>query len=143
MRDKRTGLPAAGAWAAVFATATFAFIAMLSIGILVAPVAIGLAYLVNARFRSSPESTIGGPVGAGTILLWIAYRHRDYPGPCPGGGAMSRGMEVVSAGGRSVMKLEMSCGGLDPRPWLAVGVLLVAIGLGVALAHRRRAASRG
>jgi hypothetical protein len=60
--------------------------------------------------------------GAGGLLLYIAYVQRDGPGT-----------HCVTT------PTSVSCGeSLDPRPWLAAGLVLVAVSLAGTVAARRR-----
>jgi hypothetical protein len=126
MRD-RTGWQSFAEWALALALLSFAIIAAASIGMFVFPFAIVALVFAERRNRSWPEPLMGGLVGIGSVLLFVAYRNRHYA-PCPPG--------------RFPMRLahgeHFSCGGFDPMPWLAVGALLTAAGLVSYLVSMRR-----
>lgn len=116
-----------GAWVLTGAALTFSFLTGLSIGIFVLPFAIGLLVLVVRRSPQLPEAA-GLVSGIGVILLVVAFLHRAYE-PCPASGVLR-----LQPGQTSV-----SCGGLDPQPWLAGGLAVFAAGCVVyALTARAR-----
>jgi hypothetical protein len=113
----RSGWNSFAEWALALALLSFALIGAASIGRFVFPFAIVALVLAERRNRPWPEPLMGGLVGIGAVLLFVAYRNRNYA-PCPPG--------------RFPMRLahgeHFSCGGFDPMPWLAIGALLTAAG---------------
>jgi hypothetical protein len=77
-------------------------------------------------------------VGIGAALLFVAFRNRDsYYGECPPGPVVIGPDEAL-----------FECGGLDPRPWLVLGiacalaaVLVLALRRSAPLLRRRRRSS--
>jgi hypothetical protein len=117
------------AWSLVGAALGFSFLTGLSIGLLLLPFALLLLWLVvylSPRWRES----IGFLEGVGLLLLVIAYLHRGDQ-PCAPNGALQIG---PSRAGQSI-----SCGGLDPHPWLYAGLALAALAA-MAYAVARRVA---
>ena len=125
-RASRTGWRALLEWALAFALFALTLIGAASIGIFVAPFAIGAVVLAVRRNRDWPEAALGGLTGVGAVCLFIAYRNRNYS-PCPPPGTTVR----LARGG------HFSCGGLDPVPWLTIGVALAGVGLAGYLAFRQ------
>lgn len=114
----RVGWQPLGEWSLGFGLLALAAIGVMSIGIFILPVAIGALIIARKRNRLSPEGPTGGLVGVGSVCLFIAYLHRS-DSPCPARG----GTIWVERGDFG------SCGGLDPMPWLKVGVTLTVLGL--------------
>jgi hypothetical protein len=119
------------AWAAAGATFTFSLLTGLSIGLLVLPFAAALLLVVATRSPHVREA-LGFVLGVGAVLLLIAFVNRDYR-PCPSGGLS---IPPGAPAGTSV-----SCGGVDPEPWLWSGVVVATIGV-AAYALARRLTSR-
>src|SRR5215208_455167 len=113
-------------WAAAFALLALAVVGAMSIGIFVVPFAIAAIVLAARRNCRWPEAALGAFLGVGSLCLFIAFLHRD-DSPCPAARTLVR----VRPGER------LSCGGLDPVPWLAIGLLLAAVGLGGYLLFHR------
>jgi len=113
----RSGWQSFAEWALALALLSFALIGAASIGVFVFPFAIAALVFAERRNRAWPEPLMGGLVGIGSVLLFVAYRNRHYS-PCPPG--------------RFPMRLahgeHFSCGGFDPMPWLAIGALLMGAG---------------
>ena len=101
------------AWAAAGALLTFSFLAGFSIGLFVLPLAAALTIWV-ARSAPGWAEAVGFAAGLGTMLLLVGLLNRDYS-PCPAGGLS------LPPGSSSV-----SCGGLDPAPWLYSGLIVAA-----------------
>jgi hypothetical protein len=105
------------AWSLVGAALAFSFLTGFSIGVFLLPFALlllGLVVYLSPRF---PES-IGFFEGVGLLLLVIAYLHRGDQ-PCSPDGMLQIG---PSRAGESI-----SCGGVDPHPWLYAGLALAAL----------------
>ena|SRR5881396_2982855 len=120
----RSGWASFGEWAVALALLTLSGLGAATIGIFVFPFAILALLLAARRNRPLPE-LLGGLVGVGSILLFVAYRNRNYL-PCPAGPM------------RLTQGQHFSCGGFDPTPWLALGLLFVASGFAGYLVFRRR-----
>jgi len=73
-----------------------------------------------ARTRNGRRSLFGLLAGAGLLCLYVAYVQRDGPGTTCWHTATAAGCDQH----------------LDPIPWLAVGVLLVAAALLGQMRHR-------
>ena len=111
------------AWLAVGVALAFLLVAF--VGLLILPfVAAGVA-LLAVRHRLD-RSAWGLICGAGLLCLYVAYLQRRGPGTIAWHSATAAGAETY----------------LDPRPWLAAGVLLVLVG-GAAFISRQRRISRG
>ena len=130
----RTGWGSLLEWAFAFALLALTVIGAASIGIFVAPFAIVATIFAVRRNRDWPEAPLGGLVGVAAVCLFIAYRNRrEYP-PCPPPGTrirVARGEHFACHGG-----------GLDPLPWLLIGLSLAGAGLvGYLLFRRHRGAA--
>ncbi|MEJ7825587.1 MAG: hypothetical protein WKF48_09170 [Solirubrobacteraceae bacterium] len=95
------------------------------IGVLLLPIGLLTAFLLTRSIRVWPE-ILGLLEGVAAVFLAIAALNVGSR-PCP-----SRGELVTDEG-------SVSCGGLDPWPWLIIGLLLA---FGAAVAYRRVARSR-
>ena len=105
------------AWSLVGAGVGLSFLTGFSIGLLLLPFALVLLWLVLYRSPRWRES-LGFFEGVGFLLLAIAYLHRsDHP--CAPSGALQI---APSSPGQSI-----SCGGLDPHPWLYSGLVIAAL----------------
>ena len=104
-------------WGVAGALLAFAGIGMMSIGWFIMPFAVWAFYHASARYRFFPEGISGALLGASAVILFIAFLHRGDV-PCPSSGSI-----IVFRGDRG------SCGGLDPMPWLRVGLTVMAIGI--------------
>ncbi len=123
---RRTSWRALLQWALALGLVAFTLVALASIGIWVAPFALAAIAMVMRRNRSWPDAALGGSIGVGSVCLLVAYLNRAYS-PCPRAGTTIR----LSAG------QHFSCGGFDPVPWLAIGLVLGAAGLVGALVLSR------
>jgi hypothetical protein len=92
---------------------------MWTIGMFIMPFAIWAFYHASARYRFFPEGISGAFLGVGVIILFIGFLHR-HDVPCPTSGSL-----IVFRGDHG------SCGGLDPMPWLRVGLTAMAIGIAI------------
>src|SRR2546430_6704108 len=119
------------AWSLVGGALAFSFLTGFSIGLLLLPFALLLLWLVLYLSPRWPES-IGFVEGVGLLLLVIAYLHRDDRA-CPANGTVQIG---PSSTGESI-----SCGGLDPHPWLYSGLVIAALAA-MAYAVARRVADK-
>ena len=130
---KRVGWWAFAEWALALALLGFALIALASIGMFIFPFALLAIALAARRNRAWPEGAMGGPTGVGIICLYVAFVQRGYS-PCPEMPIRIR----VYPGERG----SFSCGGLQPLPFLTVGLLLVLAGVvGYLVLRRRRLAA--
>lgn len=120
------------AWTLAGAMMSFSLLAGFSIGLFVLPLA---AAVMLWTVRRSPHAVeaVGLFAGTGIVLLVIAFINRGYTG-CPAGG--------LSIGTDAPAGTAVSCGGLDPHPWLVAGVAFTAAGLALYGAHRLRLARR-
>jgi hypothetical protein len=118
-QDARSQLPWFFAWAAVGAGVALAVSAL---GVFAVPLAL-LAAATLVVTHHSGRSAFGIPAGMGLLSLYVAYVQRQGPGTVYWHTATSSGSAQY----------------LDPRPWLAAGVLLVAAGVGGFVWRPRRA----
>ncbi len=123
MKD-RIGWQSFAEWAVAFGLLSLAVLGAMSIGIFVLPFGIAAVVFAARRNLAWPETLMGGLVGVGIVLLFVAYRNRAYS-PCP------PGPMVLTHGQR------FSCGGFDPIPWLTIGLVLTAAGFAGYLVSRR------
>lgn len=109
-------------WILAYAGLVFTILAFASIGYLVAPFALVffLAVVVFAHFW--PEAPLGAFIGTGLMCLLVAFGNRDYV-PCPSESLGSAGTSLGPGQG------SFSCGGMNPVPWLVVGILLTGTGV--------------
>jgi hypothetical protein len=105
------------AWSLAGAALGLSFLTGFSIGLLLLPFALALLWLVLHLSPRWPES-LGFFEGVGFLLLAIAYLHRSDHACAPSGTLKI----APSAAGQSI-----SCGGLDPHPWLYSGFVIVAL----------------
>ena len=124
------GLKALGAWTLGFALLALAAAGAMTIGILILPLAVAALTFAARRNRKWPEAPAGGLTGVGSMCLFIAFLHRDYS-PCP-----SVGRLLVRQGAFG------HCGGLDPIPWMQIGIALTVSGLLAYLILGRTALNR-
>jgi hypothetical protein len=105
------------AWGLAGASLVLGFV---SLGLfLLVPAAFLLVWLVSRRVG---VEAAGFLAACGAVALFIAYVQRDGPGwHC------------------TTTPDSVECGeSADPRPWLAIGLVLVAASLAVLAAHHRR-----
>jgi hypothetical protein len=105
------------AWSLVGAAVGFSFLTGFSIGLLLLPFALMLLWLVLYLSPRWPES-IGFFEGVGLLLLVIAYLHRNDRA-CPPSGTLQIS---PSSPGETI-----SCGGLNPHPWLYSGLVIAGL----------------
>ena len=118
----RTGWWRFTAWVLAGALAFFAFLTGFSIGLFVLPFAVAAVWLVARGGRLWPE-ILGLVGGIGAIGIVIAALNRE-----------GSGCRTTEEGGFTTV----TCGGLDPLPWLVAGLLLPAVAsLLYGLARRR------
>jgi len=108
------------AWAAV--GVGFA-LGVSALGVFALPLALLAAVLLVVRHHAG-RATLGALVGVGFLSLYVAYVQRRGPGTVSWHTATASGTDQY----------------LDPRPWLAVGILLVVGGLIAYLRLRRHSA---
>lgn len=118
------------AWALPGVLLTLSVLGAASIGLFVLPVALLSLAVVAWAVRGWPE--IAGLLeGAAALGLFVGLANLGST-PCPSSGSGS--VQVGPGTGRT----SFSCGGLDPTPWLLVGLALAGIGVAVyALARAR------
>lgn len=121
------------AWSLVGAALGFSFLTGLSIGLLLLPFALLLLWLVVYLSPRWLES-IGFFEGVGLLLLVVAYLHRGDRA-CTTNGTLN--LAPGSQPGDSV-----SCGGLDPHPWLYAGLVIAALAAMAYAVARRGAENR-
>jgi hypothetical protein len=109
-------MPATGwwrftAWVLAGGLTFFAFLTGFSIGLFVLPFAVAAVWLVARGGRLWPE-ILGLVGGLGVPAIVVAVLNRD-----------GSGCRTSEEGGLTTV----TCGGLDPVPWLVVGLLLLAV----------------
>ena len=109
----RTGVVAFLGWIPAGTCITLGVAAAPSFGLFVLPLAAVALVLARRRLRAWPEA-LGAFVGGGCVLLVIALVNSDYRS-CSSG-------PVTAPAGQS----SLSCGGLDPAPFLVAGLALCA-----------------
>jgi hypothetical protein len=113
------------AWMLVGAGVAFGLLGALTIGVFALPVA-GLAAIGLARIPAAAGGVAGVVAGAGVGPLFVAYLNRDGPG------------DVCTVTARSVACV----GEWSPWPWLAVGVVLLGVGVALFVGRTGRRALR-
>ena len=117
---RSTHLPWFLAWAAV---GVGLGLGVSALGVFAVPVAL-LAAVALVVSHHAGRAALGALVGVGLLLLYVAYVQRKGPGTVSWHTATASGSDQY----------------LDPRPWLAAGVLLVAGGLVAYVWRGRRSA---
>lgn len=115
---RRTGWQAVLLWSLAFAGVAFTVVSIMSIGGFIAPFTLTFILLVALWANAWPEAPLGTFIGMGLLCLLVAFINRGYV-PCPSG------VTIGLTPGRT----SWACGGLNPVPWLVVGVLLVVAGI--------------
>ena len=116
-----------GAWLLVGAAYAVGLVEILTIGIFVLPVAI-IGTVLLARQPASLRGVPGLVAGLGLPLLYVAYLNRGYGGQA-----------CHTSGSAAAHTLAYQCTqALDPWPWLAVGLVLVAASTLVFVVRSRR-----
>jgi len=100
-----------GAFTLLGAAWAFSLVSILSIGMVILPLAT-VATVVLLTRRSSRQGLPGLVAGLGAPLVYVAYRNRAGPGQV-----------CTELAARSSCTQD-----LDPLPWLIVGLCLVAVG---------------
>jgi len=118
------------AWAVPGALLSLSFVGAASIGLFVLPVALLAVLVVGWTVRVWPELA-GLLVGVAALSLLVGAANLGST-PCPSTGSGS--VHVGDGTGRT----SYSCGGLDPSPWLVVGLALAGLGVAVYLWARPR-----
>jgi len=115
-----------GAWSLVGVAYSVALVGILSIGIFVLPIAI-IGTVLLVRMPASLRGVYGLIAGLGLPPLYVAYLNRSYGGPA-----------CSTSGIVGPMHPTLVCiQALDPWPWLAVGLLLLAAGVTVFVIRSR------
>jgi len=116
-----------GAWLPAGAAYAVGLVGIMSIGIFVLPVAI-IGTVLLARHPASVRGVPGLVPGLGLPLLYVAYLNRGYGGPAC----------QTSGSATPLQKVAYQCTqALNPWPWLAAGLLLIAAGLVVFVVRSR------
>jgi hypothetical protein len=123
---QRTGLAAFLLWIPIGACAALGLAAAPSFGLFLLPFAVVAIVVARWKLRPWPEA-LGAGLGVGVVLLVVAIANNDYR-------ACSGGPITVAPGESSV-----SCGGLDPAPFLLMGLALCASAAVLYFTLRRRA----
>ena len=92
-----------------------------ALGVFAVPLALVVTVLLVV-FRHADRSALGIPVGIGLLSLYVAYVQRKGPGTVYWHTPTASGSDQY----------------LDPRPWLIVGIVLVAVGVATFLWRERR-----
>lgn len=111
------------AWLAVGVALAFSVVDLPAFGLLVFPFAAAGVVLLAVRHRLD-RSAWGLSCGIGLLCLYVAYVQRKGPSVVT--------WHTATAGGADTY--------LDPRLWLAVGLLLVLVSIDAFLWRRRRSA---
>jgi len=110
-----------GAWMVAGGAWAFAALTGFTIGIFVAPFALGLTIALSAR-RSIAAGWPGAVAGLGLPSLYVAWLNRNGP----------------AANACHAIRHGESCTQLfDPKPWLAVALLFVIAGTAIFVVRRR------
>ena len=117
------------AWAGPGALLGLSVVGAASIGLFVLPVAVLSMAVVGWTVRVWPEIA-GLLAGMAALSLLVGVANLGST-PCPATGSGS-----VHAGGAGAT--TSSCGGLDPWPWLAGGLVLAGLGVAVYVWARPR-----
>lgn len=110
-------------WLFVGAGAVLGLVGIASIGVFVRPATV--VVLVAAILYSKGRGAAGLLLGAGLVLLYVAFLHRQGPG------------EVCASDAVSTTCVDQ----LNPWPFLAVGAILALLGIGLQALARRRSAT--
>lgn len=114
------GWGAFAAWAFVGALFSLSLLGAASVGLFVFPFALLALLVVGRTVRVWPE--IAGVLeGAAALILFVAITNLNST-PCP-----TSGSGGIYVGGRTD-GASFSCGGLDPAPWLLVGLVVAGAG---------------
>jgi hypothetical protein len=113
------------AWAAAGALVSLAVVSAASIGLFLLPVALAAVVAGTARVRLWPEA-LGAVAGLASTALVVGLLNVGSR-PCPRNGSL-----VLPPGQR-----EVSCGGLDAKPFLIFGVATGLIALASYAALRK------
>ena len=128
--DKSIGWPAFFWYVLSGGLLSFGIVAAASVGLLVLPFGMVLFGLLIA-YAPDPRDRWGVFTGVGAVGILIGLLNIDNR-PCAG---WVSGQETGSTSSGATS--SVSCGGLDGRPWLVIGVLLIVVSLVV---YRRRRA---
>jgi hypothetical protein len=115
------------AWVFAGGLTAFAWITGFSIGLFLLPLAVLAIWFVARKSRIWPE-ILGLVGGLGVVGLVIAAINHEGPG-C---------RTTEEAGG-----ITVTCGGLDPKPWLVGGLLLLAAAPALYALARRKGQGNG
>jgi hypothetical protein len=131
---RSAGWRASSGWALGFALAAFAAAGVMSIGLLVLPLALVVCAVAAWRWRALPEGVIGASLGTGIVLAVIGVMNPTPPNPLP---PACLGQTVTL---RSGEQAAFSCGGVDGTSWLplAVALIVVAVAAQVMIDRRKK-----
>ena len=115
------------AWAVVGALLALSLWGAASIGLFVFPLAVLGVVLVRRRARPWPEAA-GMLEGVAALSLFVGTANLGSS-PCPAAGSGTVNLGAGAGGGSA-------CGGMEPLPWLLVGLALAATGLFVGARRR-------
>lgn len=126
--NRRSGWLSLLVWALGFVLLALAALGAMTIGRFILPFAAVVLVVAALRHRAWPEGLCGALTGVAAVLLFVAIGNRDFS-PC-----LPEHQTMVLRRGQS-----FSCGGLDPMPWLLLGVPMLVTGVaGYALWRKRR-----
>ncbi|HUQ18686.1 MAG TPA: hypothetical protein VM099_03655 [Gemmatimonadaceae bacterium] len=114
------GWRAVAGWALAGALLVFAVISLATIGWVVMPFAVWACYRASKRYPGWRNVIPGILLGAGAVILVIAFMHLDYV-PCP-----EHAYILLTPAERF---RHHPCGGLDPMPWFRAGAATAMIGV--------------
>ncbi len=118
-------------WALAGFLGTGALLSLLSIGLLLLPLAIVAVFFAARRFAIG-VATIGSIAGAGLVFVGIGIVNLGTQ-PCPAGPFV---LAPGQLGG-------VECGGPDPVPWLLVGLACILVAVFVTVWLKRRTHRQG
>jgi hypothetical protein len=128
-RQRLAPLAGYAAWAISGLLLTIAFLALLSVGLLLLPLAV-VAVVYSVR-RFPGAHAVGSIAGAGMALVGIGVANLGNH-PCP------RHPASIPPG----QLTNTSCGGASAWPWLVAGAIVLAVGLALAAGLWPRTRSR-
>jgi hypothetical protein len=111
------------AWLVAGVALAFSVVDLPTFGLLVFPFAVAGVVLLAGRHHLD-RSAWGLICGIGLLCLYVAYVQRKGPGVVSWHTATASGADTY----------------LDPRPWLAAGLLLILVSVGAFLWRQRRSA---
>ena len=122
--ETTTGWGAFAAWALCGMLWAFSFLSFA--GLVTLPVAAILTALL-IKYAPDNRDAMGLVAGIGAMVLVIGFLNLGYQ-PCP----ESPTIVIMTDEG------SFSCGGLDPKPWLAVGFIFLVVAIAVYRLRRQK-----